>query len=117
MGGAGPTWKGVSGIHTHCTNTRITDPEILERRYPVLLHQFSIRTGSGGDGVIRELEPLRPLTMSILSERRVLAPYGMNGGQPGKPGRNLLLRPNNNNNTDNDGSSSSSFLEVNIGGR
>jgi 5-oxoprolinase (ATP-hydrolysing) len=97
--GAGPTWDGVSGIHTHCTNTRITDPEILERRYPVLLRQFSLRPGSGGgghhpggNGVIRELEPLRSLTMSILSERRTLHPYGMNGGDDGACGRNLLVR-------------------------
>ena len=99
--GAGPTWDGVSGIHTHCTNTRITDPEILERRYPVMLRQFALRKGSGGaglhpggDGVIRELEPLRPLTMSILSERRTLQPYGMDGGNPGTCGRNLLVRTN-----------------------
>merc|ERR1712078_441503 len=99
--GAGPTWEGRSGIHTHCTNTRITDPEILERRYPIILREFSIRKGSGGkgkykggDGVIREMEPLRPLTVSILSERRVLPPYGMCGGEPGKCGRNLLVRKN-----------------------
>jgi 5-oxoprolinase (ATP-hydrolysing) len=99
--GAGPTWQGKSGIHTHCTNTRITDPEILERRYPVLLREFSLRKGSGGkgkhtggDGVIRELEPLRPLVMSILSERRTLQPYGMDGGDPGACGRNLLVRSN-----------------------
>ena len=97
--GAGPTWDGRSGIHTHMTNTRITDPEILERRYPVLLREFSLRKGSGGkgmhpggDGVIRELEPLRPLVMSILSERRVLRPYGLAGGGPGSTGRNLLIR-------------------------
>jgi len=99
--GAGPTWEGQSGVHTHCTNTRITDPEILERRYPVLLHEFSLRKGSGGkgkysggDGVIRELEPLRPLVMSILSERRTLQPYGMAGGEAGQCGRNLLIREN-----------------------
>jgi 5-oxoprolinase (ATP-hydrolysing) len=99
--GAGPTWDGQSGIHTHCTNTRITDPEILERRYPVLLRKFSLRKGSGGagqhpggDGVIRELEPLRPMTMSILSERRTLHPYGMAGGEDGACGRNLLIREN-----------------------
>lgn len=108
--GAGPTWEGQSGIHTHCTNTRITDPEVLERRYPVLLRQFSIRRGSGGrgehrggDGVIRELEPLRPLVMSILSERRTLHPYGMAGGEDGACGRNLLIRENG--------------IKVNIGGR
>jgi len=99
--GAGPTWEGTSGIHTHCTNTRITDPEILERRYPVLLRQFALRKGSGGvgahkggDGVIRELEPLRPLVMSILSERRTLRPYGMAGGGDGSTGINLLVKNN-----------------------
>ena len=108
--GAGPTWEGQSGVHTHCTNTRITDPEILERRYPVLLRQFALRKNSGGrgqhrggDGVIRELEPLRPLVMSILSERRTLHPYGMAGGEDGACGRNLLIRKNG--------------IVVNIGGR
>eukprot|EP00588_Corethron_pennatum_P022138 CAMPEP_0194312970 /NCGR_PEP_ID=MMETSP0171-20130528/9861_1 /TAXON_ID=218684 /ORGANISM="Corethron pennatum, Strain L29A3" /LENGTH=1345 /DNA_ID=CAMNT_0039067707 /DNA_START=51 /DNA_END=4088 /DNA_ORIENTATION=+ len=97
--GAGPKWVGRSGVHTHMTNTRITDPEILERRYPVLLNHFSLRKGSGGDGanrggdgVIREVEPLRKLTMSILSERRVLQPYGLMGGESGKCGINLLIR-------------------------
>ncbi len=97
--GAGPTWEGRSGVHTHCTNTRITDPEILERRYPVLLREFSLRNGSGGmgehkggDGVIREIEPLRPLVMSILSERRTLPPYGLEGGDAAKCGRNLLVK-------------------------
>eukprot|EP00986_Skeletonema_menzelii_P019472 scaffold28123_cov171-Skeletonema_menzelii.AAC.2 len=97
--GAGPTWEGRSGVHTHCTNTRITDPEILERRYPVLLRRFGLRKGSGGngkhkggEGVIREIEPLRPLVMSILSERRTLQPYGLNGGEPGMTGRNLLVK-------------------------
>jgi len=97
--GAGPTWEGRSGVHTHCTNTRITDPEILERRYPVLLRRFGLRKGSGGngkhkggDGVIREIEPLRPLIMSILSERRTLQPYGLNGGEPAMTGKNLLVK-------------------------
>ncbi|DBA91131.1 hypothetical protein WJX77_000744 [Trebouxia sp. C0004] len=96
--GAGPGWVGRSGVHTHMTNTRITDPEILERRYPVVLHEFSLRKGSGGagkyrggDGVIREMEYLRPLTCSILSERRALRPYGLLGGHPALPGLNLLL--------------------------
>lgn len=108
--GAGPNWEGRSGVHTHCTNTRITDPEILERRYPVLLREFSLREGSGGagknkggDGVIREIEPLRPLVMSILSERRTLHPYGMDGGKEAECGRNLLVKK--------------SGLTVNIGGK
>ncbi|KAI0221164.1 hypothetical protein L0F63_003542 [Massospora cicadina] len=95
--GAGPHWDGRGGTHTHMTNTRITDPEILERRYPVLLHQFALRKGSGGvgrfrggEGVIRELEFLAPLHVSILSERRALAPYGMSGGGDGHRGVNLL---------------------------
>jgi 5-oxoprolinase (ATP-hydrolysing) len=99
--GAGPDWNGQSGVHTHMTNTRITDPEILERRYPVLLREFSIRQESGGrgkyaggDGLVRELEFLEPLNVAILSERRVFAPYGLAGGQPGKKGKNIFIRSN-----------------------
>jgi N-methylhydantoinase B/oxoprolinase/acetone carboxylase alpha subunit len=73
--GAGPGWHGTSGVHTHITNTRIGDVEILERRYPIMLHQFGIRPGSGGkgrwkggDGVVREIEVLQPLQVSMLSE-------------------------------------------------
>ena len=155
--GAGPGWHGRSGVHSHMTNTRITDPEILERRYPVVLHAFRLRPGAqliarlsmharppgwrwhaakrggagvtsaasverapaspskppppcpprrrphragtggggrwrGGDGVVRELEFLRPLTASILSERRAVAPFGLLGGGPGAKGVNLLIR-------------------------
>ena len=79
--GAGPGFHGASAVHTHMTNTRITDPEVLEARYPVRLHEFSVRRGSGGDGrfhggdgVVRELEFLRPLSVSMISERRVRAP-------------------------------------------
>lgn len=97
--GAGPGWHGRSGVHTHMTNTRITDPEILERRYPVVLHQFRLRLGSGGggryhggDGVVREIEFLRPLTASILSERRAVAPYGILGGGDAARGVNLWIR-------------------------
>ncbi|MCK5914565.1 MAG: sulfur carrier protein ThiS adenylyltransferase ThiF, partial [Deltaproteobacteria bacterium] len=97
--GAGPTWPGQSGVHTHMTNTRITDPEILERRYPVLLRQFSLRQNSGGrgsfpggEGLIRELEFLAPLNVAILSERRVYAPYGLAGGNPGARGENTFIR-------------------------
>ncbi|GAB4819425.1 hypothetical protein N2152v2_006471 [Parachlorella kessleri] len=99
--GAGAHWHGRSGVHTHMTNTRITDPEILERRYPVVLHQFRLRPGSGGDGdyrggdgVIRELEFLRPLTASILSERRAVSPFGILGGQPAAKGTNLWIKRN-----------------------
>lgn len=96
--GAGPGWHGQSGVHTHMTNTRITDPEILELRYPVLLHTFSLREKSGGagrykggDGLVREIEFLEPMEVAILSERRVLAPYGLEGGQAGKQGLNLYI--------------------------
>ncbi|KFA50465.1 hypothetical protein S40293_07891 [Stachybotrys chartarum IBT 40293] len=97
--GAGADWEGESGVHTHVTNTRISDPEIFERRYPVLLHEFSIRHGSGGpglnrggDGCIRDIEFRMPLQVSILSERRVIPPYGMAGGDEGKRGLNLWIR-------------------------
>ncbi|MCD6526477.1 MAG: hydantoinase B/oxoprolinase family protein, partial [Desulfuromonas sp.] len=97
--GAGPGWHGCSGVHTHMTNTRITDPEILESRYPVLVRQFALRRGSGGcgqfcggNGLIRELEFLAPLHMGILSERRVFAPYGLAGGDAGRCGHNQLQR-------------------------
>ncbi len=97
--GAGPHWHGQSGVHTHMTNTRITDPEILERRYPVMLREFSVRKNSGGsgkfiggDGLVREVEFLEPLNAAILSERRVHQPYGLNSGEPGKSGLNLFFR-------------------------
>jgi 5-oxoprolinase (ATP-hydrolysing) len=119
--GAGPGWHGRSGVHTHMTNTRITDPEILERRYPVVLRKFCLRPGSGGggafhggDGIIREIEArcciclavllrpadrcfcpaqfLRPLTVGILSERRALPPFGLAGGEDASRGVNLWLQ-------------------------
>jgi len=87
-------------VHTHMTNTRLTDPEVLERRYPVRLERFAIRRGSGGagrrrggDGTVREIEFLAPLDVSILSERRgPYPPYGLLGGAAGAVGRNWLLR-------------------------
>jgi len=101
-GGAGATADaaGASAVHTHMTNTRITDPEVLERRYPVRLNEFSIRRGSGGvgkhaggDGVIRHITFLAPLTVSLLSNRRgEFTPTGMAGGGNGKAGANLLRR-------------------------
>jgi len=97
--GAGPTWNGESGVHTHMTNTRITDPEVLEHRYPVRLERFALRAGSGGtglhrggDGVVRELTFLEPMSLSLLTQHRVEAPYGMAGGGPGQRGRQRLVR-------------------------
>jgi 5-oxoprolinase (ATP-hydrolysing) len=97
--GAGPSWGGTSGVQCHMTNTRMTDPEIFEQRYPVLLHRFSIRENSGGsgfhrggDGLVREIEFRRPVVVSILSERRVHAPRGLKGGENGARGANYLVR-------------------------
>ena len=100
-GGSGATsaGPGASAVHVHMTNTRLTDPEVLETRYPVRLREWSIRRGSGGagahcggDGMVRELEFLAPLSVSLLTNRRLTAPYGAAGGKPGQPGRNLLRR-------------------------
>jgi 5-oxoprolinase (ATP-hydrolysing) len=95
--GAGPDWHGQSAVQCHMTNTRITDPEILETRFPVRLLEFSIRSNSGGDGlfkggngVIRKVQFLKPMIMSILSERRTLEPKGAKGGKNGKRGKNLF---------------------------
>lgn len=97
--GAGPDYGGASGVHTHMTNTRITDPEIFERRYPVILRQFSLRTGSGGvgqhrggEGVVRDIEFRVPVQASILSERRVFHPYGLEGGGDAACGENYWVR-------------------------
>ncbi|KAJ1666034.1 hypothetical protein GGF38_002925 [Coemansia sp. RSA 25] len=97
--GAGPTWDGQSGVHTHMTNTRITDPEILERRYPVILHQFSLRenTGgkgrhTGGNGCVRDIEFLKAMSVSLLTERRVFSPPGLAGGEHGACGVNQWKR-------------------------
>ncbi|KAI9683685.1 MAG: hypothetical protein M1829_004990 [Trizodia sp. TS-e1964] len=97
--GAGPHWDGSSGVHTHMTNTRITDVEVFERRYPVLLHEFSLRAfsggiglHSGGDGVVRDIEFRIPVQVSILSERRVFHPYGMAGGSDAACGTNTWVR-------------------------
>jgi len=96
--GAGPTWHGQSGVHTHMTNTRITDPEILELRYPCILKCFHLNLGTGGrglyqggNGVVREILFRKEMILSVLTERRVFAPYGLHGGQPGKVGSNILL--------------------------
>ncbi|KAL7079948.1 hypothetical protein ACQ4LE_000183 [Meloidogyne hapla] len=98
--GAGNGFHGRSGIHSHMTNTRITDVEILERHYSaVIARKFHLRKGSGGagrwhggDGICRYLQFRKAVRLSLLTERRVFAPYGLNGGRPGKIGRNVLLR-------------------------
>lgn len=97
--GAGPTWHGTSGIQVHMTNTRITDPEILERRYPIVLRHFGYRHGSGGagkyrggDGLVRRIEFTKPMMVSVLTERRNFAPWGLNGGASGAKGSNEVKR-------------------------
>ncbi|QMW00370.1 hydantoinase B/oxoprolinase family protein [Spirosoma foliorum] len=102
-GGAGATdgSDGRSAVHQHMTNTKLTDPEEFERRYPVRLHQFAIRAGSGGngqwrggDGIIREIEFLEPVQATLLSQHRVVAPYGLHGGQSGAIGSQTLISAN-----------------------
>jgi 5-oxoprolinase (ATP-hydrolysing) len=109
--GGGDGWDGTDGVHTNMTNTRMTDVEIFEKRYPVILREYSIRKGSGGrnakfrggDGVIRDIEFRKNVTVSILSERRVNQPQGLYGGENGARGLNLWVK--------NDGH------VINIGGR
>ena len=97
--GAGPGFDGAAAVHTHMTNTRITDPETLEMRYPVRLDRFSIRRGSGGsgrycggDGAERALTALEPMTATIVASRRTVAPFGLAGGAAGDPGRQWIER-------------------------
>jgi 5-oxoprolinase (ATP-hydrolysing) len=97
--GAGPGFDGASAVHTHMTNSRLTDPEVLEQRYPVRIVEFAIRRGSGGtgrwrggDGVVREVEFLEPMHAAILSNRRRIAPHGLAGGSGGACGRNYVRR-------------------------
>ncbi|KAJ9201029.1 hypothetical protein DTO164E3_3778 [Paecilomyces variotii] len=99
--GAGPTWHGANGVNVHSTNTRATDPEVIEKRTPVIIRRDEISKGTGGrgrfnggDGVIREVEARIPLTFSVLSERRVYSPYGMEGGKPGSVGKNFIFKKN-----------------------
>ncbi len=97
--GAGPGFDGVHAVHTHMTNTRATDPEILEWRFPVVLESFSIRDGSGGDGankggngIVRRVLFQAPMTAAIVSSHRRVPPFGMAGGKPGKTGHNYVER-------------------------
>ena len=97
--GAGPNFHGTSAIQTHMTNTRSTDPEVLETRFPVRLEEFSIRKNSGGkgkfnggDGVTRKLRFLEPMTVTTLCSHRRVKPFGLNGGSPGDCGKEWLER-------------------------
>lgn len=99
-GGTGATREcnGEDAVHSHMTNTRLTDVEILEKRYPVRLVRFEIRKGSGGqgktaggNGIIRQVQALRPLDVSLVTSRRSCAPFGLAGGANGKPGENWLI--------------------------
>ncbi|MEM7052286.1 MAG: hydantoinase B/oxoprolinase family protein [Acidobacteriota bacterium] len=97
--GAGPGFAGADAVHSHMTNTRITDPEILEHRYPVRLERFEVRRGSGGagrfaggDGIVREMTFLESVELSVLTQHRVEAPFGVAGGEAGARGRQRVVR-------------------------
>ncbi|MCW5699484.1 MAG: hydantoinase B/oxoprolinase family protein, partial [Rhodospirillales bacterium] len=97
--GAGPDFDGVDAVHTHMTNSRLTDPEVLEWRFPVLVEAFHIRYGSGGDGlhrggdgVVRRIRFREPMTAAILSSHRRVPPFGVAGGAPAQTGRNRVER-------------------------
>jgi 5-oxoprolinase (ATP-hydrolysing) len=97
--GAGPTFDGCSAVQTHMTNSRLTDPEVLEWRFPVRLDEFRIRRGSGGagrhrggDGTERRVRFLEPMTAVMLANRRDVPPFGLDGGESGAPGVNWIER-------------------------
>jgi len=92
-------FDGTDVVQTHMTNSRLTDPEVLEWRFPVLLESYVIRDGSGGrgkasggNGGIRRVRFLEPMTASILANRRRIAPFGLEGGEPGEPGKTYVIR-------------------------
>ena len=97
--GAGPDHDGTSAVHTHMTNTRLTDPEVLEWRYPVVLEDFHVRRGSGGqgkykggDGTLRTVRFLEDMEVSFLASHRKVPPFGLDGGAPGECGENHIRR-------------------------
>ncbi|MFK7875907.1 MAG: hydantoinase B/oxoprolinase family protein [Paracoccaceae bacterium] len=97
--GAGKGFDGASAVHSHMTNTRMTDPEVLETRFPVRVEEFSIRRGSGGDGafkggdgIVRKLRFLEPMTVTVLTSHRKTAPHGASGGSCGATGENSVIR-------------------------
>ena len=122
--GAGPDWEGTSGVHTHMTNTRITDAEIFERRYPVILREFSLRPNTGGkgqhrggDGVVRDIEFRIPVQVSILSERRVYHPYGLHGGEDAACGKNIWMRKVRKGAQEEEGSEAVEYRQINLGSK
>jgi 5-oxoprolinase (ATP-hydrolysing) len=97
--GAGPGFDGASAVQTHMTNSRLTDPEVLEWRFPVMVESFAIRQDSGGAGrhrggewVVRRIRFREPMSAAILSGRRAVPPFGADGGKPGALGRNTVTR-------------------------
>jgi len=97
--GAGPGFDGADAVHTHMTNSRMTDVEVFEQNFPVIVESFAIRKGSGGagkwrggDGSIRKLKFIAPVQAAILSNHRRIAPFGMNGGESAKTGTNTVIR-------------------------
>ncbi|NUU21833.1 MAG: 5-oxoprolinase, partial [Streptomycetaceae bacterium] len=97
--GAGDGFDGASVVQTHMTNSRLTDPEVLEWRFPVVLEEFAVRHGSGGagrtrggDGAVRRIRFLEPMTVCTLTGHRRVPPYGMSGGRPGALGTNHIQR-------------------------
>ncbi len=97
--GARPSRDGMSGVHTHMTNSLNTPAEALEYAYPLRVRRYQIRRGSGGrgkhrggDGVVREIETLVPVRMSLLADRRVRAPYGLAGGEDGQRGKDFIIK-------------------------
>jgi 5-oxoprolinase (ATP-hydrolysing) len=99
--GAGPTWHGTHGVNVHSTNTKATDPEVIEKRTPVIVRRDVINHGTGGrglynggNGMTREIEARIPMKFSILSERRVYSPYSLEGGEPGSVGVNYIFKKN-----------------------
>lgn len=106
------------------TNTRITDAEVFERRYPVILREFGLREGSagegqhrGGEGVVRDIEFRIPVTVSILSERRVFKPYGLEGGGDGGRGVNLWVRRVEKGSKHSDDAAGAEYINVSLGGK